>query len=79
MAASSAVAVPVFVPAGALRGDGGSPAVARRDFVEVRSDDPIVTPSRDPGTEPTFDTEGGPPPAPAATEPRWSLWADLET
>jgi hypothetical protein len=78
--AATSSPVPVFVPVGALRGDEGSTAVTRRDFVEVRSDDPIVTPAVDPGTEPTFDAEAAPPPAATAvTEPRWSLWADLES
>src|SRR6187402_2709818 len=79
VAASSAAAVPVFVPLGAVRGDGESLASTRRDFVEVRSDDPVVTPAADLGTEPVFDVDGVRPPATGpVTEPRWSLWADLE-
>ena len=67
------------MPLGAVRGDGESLASTRRDFVEVRSDDPVVTPSADLGTEPVFDVDGVRPPATGpVTEPRWSLWADLE-
>jgi hypothetical protein len=70
--------VPVLT-ATRLPGEAPLPATStRRDFIEIGSGAPVSATRPDPATGGGSATDAAPTPS-AVVEPRWSLWADLET